>query len=97
MKKTTLNSIIKAHRNANLVSLIGSVALISIFVLPFFQLVGLAFLSVIISGTCFVLLAQFEANLNSSLNKAINELNLSMFTDKTELLKKCILINKSNK
>jgi hypothetical protein len=95
MKKSLLNSIAKNSFLTDLFAVIGILSILGMFILPFFGFVALAFLSTILICASFVLMAQFEANLEFDLKEAKNQLGLSIFTDNKALLKKCLQVQKS--
>lgn len=92
MKKQLLTSIAKNNLALNLSASIGIFSLISILVLPFLGLFLLPFLAVIVSAISFVLMAQFEAQLQNNLKDAKTQLGLSIFTNDKALLKKCLSV-----
>lgn len=95
MKKSLLISISKNNSALNLTASIGTISLLGIIILPFLGFFFLPFLCVIISAICFVMGAQFEAQLRNNLKEAKEQLGLSMFTNEKQLLKKCLTVYKS--
>ena len=95
MKKSLLISISKNNLALNLTASIGTASLLAIIVLPFLGFLFLPFLAVIISAICFIMSAQFEAQLRNNLKEAKEQLNLSIFTSDKALLKKCLTVYKS--
>lgn len=95
MKKSLLISISKNNLAVNLTASIGTISLFGIIILPFLGFFFLPFLCVIISAICFVMSAQFEAQLRNNLKEAKEQLGLSMFTNEKQLLTKCLTVYKS--
>ena len=92
MKKQLLISIAKNNLALNVSATVGIISLVSVLVLPFLGLFLLSFLAVIFSAVSFVLMSQFEAQLNNKLKEAKTQLGLSIFTNDKALLKKCLSV-----